>query len=138
MPVFDAIKVGDKLPERSHKPDEVQLFLFNAFIWNSHRIHYDQEYTTRVGGYPGIVIDGPLQADWLAQTVMEWIGDAGRLVSFGYSNRRVACLGETLYSGGSVSGKDSSTGEVTLTLHVSNEAGEVTTPATAVVRFPLA
>jgi len=135
MPRFDAIQVGDELPEREHTPTEVQLFLFNAAVWNPHRIHFDRDYATRTEGYPGVVIDGPLQADWLAQTVMEWIGNDARLASFKYSNRRASYVGETLYSGGRVAAKDPSTGEVTLELRVSNEAGETVTPATAVLRF---
>lgn len=135
MPDLHSITVGEQLPERSHKPGEVQLFLFNAFIWNPHRIHYDHVYA-RAEGYPAIVIDGPLQADWLAQAVMEWLGADGRLVSFKYSNRKAAFLGETLYSSGQVAAKDTVTGEVTLSLEVRNEAGELTTPATAVVVLP--
>ncbi len=48
MPNIAALKVGDALPERSHKPDMVQLFMYNAAIWNPHRIHYDYSYTTQV------------------------------------------------------------------------------------------
>ena len=137
MPELSTIAVGDCLPERNHKPDVVQLFLFNAVIWNPHRIHYDYPYATRTEDYPAIVIDGPLQADWLAQAVMAWLGEAGRLVSFKYSNRKAAFVGETLYSSGSIAAINVQTGEVTLSLQVRNEAGKMTTPATAVVVLPV-
>ncbi len=42
--------------------DEVVLFRFSALTLNSHRIHYDQRYSTEVEGYPGIVVHGPLLA----------------------------------------------------------------------------
>ncbi len=45
-------KVGDKLPERSYKPDNVQLMLYNAALWNAHRIHFDEPYAKEVEGYP--------------------------------------------------------------------------------------
>ncbi len=129
------IRVGDSLPERSHAPDTVQLFLFNAAIWNAHRIHYDQQYTTREEGYPGIVVDGPLQADWLTQTVVEWIGDAAELVRFEFRNRTAAYAGESLTSIGRVSAVDRVSGEVRLELGIRNAEGQIITPGSAVVRF---
>jgi len=41
------ISVGDALPERQHTATNVSLFLYNAVIWNPHRIHYDETYTTQ-------------------------------------------------------------------------------------------
>ena len=35
------IEAGQRLPEREYRPGTVQLFLYNAAIWNAHRIHYD-------------------------------------------------------------------------------------------------
>ena len=135
MPNLAAIQVGEALPKRSHSPDTVDLFLFNAAIWNAHRIHYDQEYASGVEGYPAIVVDGPLQADWLTQTVMEWIGAAADLVSFEFRNRTAAYVGETLTSTGRVSGVDRASGEVRLELGIYNAEGQIITPGSAVVRF---
>jgi len=90
------LKVGDGLPERHHTPTNVTLFMYNAAVWNLHRIHYDETYTTQVEKHPGIVIDGPLQGDWLAQCVTNWVGADGRVLRFSYSNRRATYLGETL------------------------------------------
>ena len=47
---------------RTITPDEVQLFRFSALTFNAHRIHYDRDYTTRVEGYPGLVVQGPYTA----------------------------------------------------------------------------
>ena len=58
-------KPGDALPERSHCPDNVQLMLYNAALWNAHRIHFDEPYAKDVEGYPGLVIAGPLIGDWI-------------------------------------------------------------------------
>lgn len=52
--------------------DEAVLFRFSALTFNTHRIHYDLPYATRVGGYPGLVVHGPLQAILLAETFREW------------------------------------------------------------------
>lgn len=129
------LKIGDSLPNRSHTPTNVSLFLYNAAVWNPHRIHYDAPYTTGVEKHPGIVIDGPLQGDWLAQSVMNWLGDAGELVRFGYSNRRATYLGETLVSGGTVKAIDLAAHTVALDLFIKNANGEVMSPGHALVRL---
>jgi len=129
------LKPGDELPTRAHTPTNVSLFLYNAAVWNAHRIHYDAPYTTQVERHPAIVIDGPLQGDWLAQCVTNWLGDDGELVRFAYSNRRAAYLGETLVSGGRVVAVETSERVATLELFVKNGQGEVTSPGSATVRL---
>ena len=129
------LNVGDALPERNHTPTNVSLFLYNAAVWNPHRIHYDVLYTTEVERHPAIVIDGPLQGDWLAQCVTNWLGDSGVLERFNYSNRRATYLGETLTSGGRISAIDPTARTVVLELWVKNAAGEVTSPGGATVRL---
>jgi 3-methylfumaryl-CoA hydratase len=46
-------------------PDPVLLFRYSALTFNGHRIHYDRDYATRVEGYPGLVVHGPLVATLL-------------------------------------------------------------------------
>lgn len=135
MTAYEKIKVGDVLPSRDHTAGIVQLFMYNAAIWNPHRIHFDHAYATQEEGYPGIVLDGPLQGDWIGQVVTDWIGDDATLVSFGYANRRAAFLGETMTAGGQVEEKDDSKREVKVSLFLKNAQGEVTIPGHAVVRF---
>ena len=129
------LSVGEALPERSYTVTNVSLFLYNAAIWNPHRIHYDEPYTTNVENHPGVVIDGPLQGDWLNQVVVNWIGDSATLTSFNYSNRRASYLGETLTSGGAITAIDAESGNVDLEIFIKNEDGDVITPGTAQVRF---
>lgn len=127
-----SISVGEALPERQFTPDNVQLFLYNAVLFNAHRIHFDAPYAKEVEGYPGLVIAGPMLGDWLNQCVEEWLGDDGRLVSIDYSNRQASYIGETLTTGGKVLAFDPTSGEIELELFVRNEAGDVITPGTAV------
>ncbi len=90
IPAFKALSVGTEMPTRNCTASNVSLFLYNAAIWNPHRIHYDESYTLNVEKHPGIVIDGPLQGDWLTQVVSGWLGDDGVLLEFEYSNRRAS------------------------------------------------
>jgi 3-methylfumaryl-CoA hydratase len=59
-----AAPTGETWHRRIH-PDPVLLFRYSAVTFNSHRIHYDQPYVTRVEGYPGLVVHGPLTATLL-------------------------------------------------------------------------
>ena len=135
MPNLKNVQVGESLPERIFEPSSVSLFLYNAAIWNPHRIHFDETYTTQVEKHPAIVVDGPLQGDWLSQVATEWIGDDGELVELEYSNRRAAYLGQRLRVSGEISAVDREAGLVTLTVQIINEAGDLLSPGTAVVRF---
>lgn len=127
------IEVGMNLPERRYEASNVSLFLYNAAVWNPHRIHYDETYTTQVEGHAGIVIDGPLQGDWLSQVVLNWIKDNGQLIEFEYSNRRASVLGEVLSAGGRITAINNR--RVECELWIKNDAGEVTTPGSAVVEL---
>ncbi|MGB3274115.1 MAG: MaoC family dehydratase N-terminal domain-containing protein, partial [Xanthobacteraceae bacterium] len=59
---------------RRHLADPVLLFRYSALTFNGHRIHYDRDYVTRIEGYPGLVVHGPLQAALLAEFASEHHG----------------------------------------------------------------
>jgi itaconate CoA-transferase len=67
------------------------LFRFSALTYNAHRIHYDRDFARDVGGYPGLVVHGPLQAIAMAEAARART-PAGRPVAFEY--RLVAPLFE--------------------------------------------
>ena len=135
MPKLNELQVGQPVPGHTYTPTNVSLFLYNAAIWNSHRIHYDEKYTTEVERHPGVVIDGPLQGDWLAQVVTNWLGEDGTLVEFEYSNRKASYLSQTLVSGGEIESVDLASGRVRLRLFIKDEVGDVTSPGSATVRL---
>mgnify|MGYP003625701362 CR=1 FL=1 len=130
-----SINVGDTLPERRFQPDNVQSMLYNAVLWNGHRIHFDEPYARNVEGYPGLVVAGPLLGDWLNQCVEEWLQDDGRLQSIEYSNRIATYTGDVLFSGGTVTAYSAATGDVEIEVFIKNEAGEVVAPGVARARF---
>ena len=132
---YEDITVGSELPSRDHTATIVQLFMYNAAIWNPHRIHFDHAYATKEEGYDAIVLDGPLQGDWISQVVTDWIGEDATMVSFGYANRRAAYLGETMTAGGQIEEKNDETREVKVSLYLKNAQGDVTIPGHALVRF---
>ncbi|CAM3816946.1 FAS1-like dehydratase domain-containing protein [Polynucleobacter antarcticus] len=56
-------------------PDDVLLFRYSALTFNGHRIHYDRQYVTKVEGYPGLIVHGPLIATLLVDLVRQSIPD---------------------------------------------------------------
>ena len=41
---LEKLNVGTELPQRQHSATNVSLFMYNAAVWNAHRIHYDETY----------------------------------------------------------------------------------------------
>ncbi|MGI9326243.1 MAG: hypothetical protein ACR2PZ_13560 [Pseudomonadales bacterium] len=127
------VLVGDQLPTREHDVSNVQLMLYNAALWNGHRIHFDEPYAKEVEGYAGLVIAGPLIGDWLNQCVEAWLGDAGCLLSIEYSNRAACYVGEVVTVGGQVTSTDQ--GLLTIEVFAQNAAGDVLAPGVATARL---
>ena len=130
-----SLQVGDSLPERDFDCGIVQQMLYNAVLWNGHRIHFDEKYATEVEGYPGLVVAGPLLGDWLHQCVEEWLGEDGRIVSIDYSNRVASYVGEVVTSGGTVTELRPEQNEAVIEVFVKNAEGTVVAPGKVEVRF---
>jgi 3-methylfumaryl-CoA hydratase len=132
---FATLRVGDELPQRDFTCGNVQLMLYNAALWNGHRIHFDEPYAREVEGYPGLVLAGPMLGDWLHQCVEEWLGDDGRIVSIDYSNRQASYVGETLTSGGTILALRPDSSELVIDVFIRNAEGAVVAPGKVVARF---
>ena len=52
---------------RRMQADPVMLFRYSALTFNGYRIHYDWRYVTEIGGYPGLIVHGPLMATLLME-----------------------------------------------------------------------
>ncbi|RDI55955.1 FAS1-like dehydratase domain-containing protein [Nocardia mexicana] len=66
--------------------DPTLLMRFSAATANAHRIHYDWPYATRVEGYPGLVVHGPL-ITLAAAEVRRLTGATGRPARLRHRNR---------------------------------------------------
>lgn len=75
---------------RTVSPDPVMLFRFSALTYNSHRIHYDRDYATRMEHYPALVVHGPLLAILLLDLVAREGHAAAPFAHFGFRARRPA------------------------------------------------
>ena len=65
-------------PKGTHRkviePSAPLLFRYSAMTFNGHRIHYDKPYVTKVEGYPGLIVHGPMQATLLCQMAADLRG----------------------------------------------------------------
>jgi hydroxyacyl-ACP dehydratase HTD2-like protein with hotdog domain len=77
-------------------PAEVDLFMFSAATWLTHRIHFDRDYA-RSEGFDDLVVHGPLQGAYLSQMVSGLARDyGGAVVTLSYRHRRPAYCGQLL------------------------------------------
>lgn len=75
---------------------EALLFRFSALTFDSHRLHYDHPYATGVAGYPGLLVQGPLQALLMAECLRAQ-SDARPLRSARFrAHAPVCCTGPAL------------------------------------------
>ncbi|NYJ08738.1 FAS1-like dehydratase domain-containing protein [Petropleomorpha daqingensis] len=80
-------------------PDARMLFRFSALTYNTHRIHYDQQYVTAVEGYPGLVVHGPLLALLLLELPRRSAPDRA-VAGFEYRLRRPCFAGRPVVADG--------------------------------------
>jgi 3-methylfumaryl-CoA hydratase len=93
-----AQSAADAMPEptwqRSIVPDPIMLFRFSALTFNSHRIHYDAQYSTEVEKLPGLIVQGRLIALALLEVVRA-AAPAASIRSFEYRSGRPLFAGGT-------------------------------------------
>jgi hydroxyacyl-ACP dehydratase HTD2-like protein with hotdog domain len=135
---FEDVEVSTEIPVLVKKPTSVDLFMYSAVCWLPHRIHYDAEFAVAHDGLPGIVVHRTLQASYLSQMLVNWIGEWGDLKKMGLTNRAPAIPGDTLNCRGKVANKYLKDGQnfVECEIWVENQRGERITLGTATVALP--
>jgi hydroxyacyl-ACP dehydratase HTD2-like protein with hotdog domain len=115
----------------------VQLFLFSAATWNSHRIHYDRAYAQEEG-YSDVLVQSHLHAAVIADAVRSFCGPGARLTAFGWQNRAPAVPGDTLTVTGTVAQAEHGDAglEVAFELAEHNQRDELCVTATATALVP--
>ena len=99
-----------------------------ALTYNAHRIHYDRRYASDVEGYPGLVVQGPLQAIALAELCRRRHLPDRPMRQFQFRARRPAFEGAPLRLRGRLTRDDH------VELVALNDAGQSTMTAQAELR----
>ena len=138
-PRYQDVSVGDELPVLEKQAGEVQLFMFSASTWDTHRTHWDIPYSVEEENLPGALVHGHLQGAWLSQLLSSWAMPEGRLISLNYQNRGMAIQDEKLFVKAKVTEKKEEAGKgiVTFDTWVEKESGEISTTGKGAVELPL-
>ncbi|PTX57528.1 3-methylfumaryl-CoA hydratase [Litoreibacter ponti] len=68
----------DQTTRKTHIFTPTELFRYSALTFNGHRIHYDRDYATGVEGYGGLVVHGPLLAQYVMLMAEDLLGAVRR------------------------------------------------------------
>ena len=97
---------------KSTKPDSVQLFRYSALTFNSHRIHYDQDYAREMEGYPNVLVHAPFLVLLMVNAFTS--KSDGKVVSeIEYENVGPVYLGEQI----TICGKTADNNKTALRIH---------------------
>lgn len=134
---FEDIEEGGELAPVTRTVSTTQMFLYSAVTRNAHRIHYEEKFA-QSEGLPKVLVQGPLQGAQLSAYVTDWMGPAGFLKKFSYSNRGMALPGQPLTLRGKVRRKYLLDGKAAVDLDIWEESadGQTLVPAQATVLLP--
>lgn len=133
LPV-DGSAVAEPLVAGRFVPTEIELFMYCAATWNTHRIHYDRDFA-RAEGYRDLVVPGPLQSARLAQMLVEFAaGRGGRLRSMSVRHRSSLYCNEPVELRADLVGVSGT--EVEVSVAASTVDGVVATSGTATLELP--
>ena len=110
---------GKEVAAAELQVDELDLFMFCAATWLTHRIHFDRDYA-RSEGYSDLVVPGPLQCARLGQLVADFaVAHGGQLDSLEVRHRSPAILGHPIRMSASIAEAEIGPDSVSAKLNVS-------------------
>jgi acyl dehydratase len=143
-PVFEDIAVGQAIGPLFKGPlTTAHLMRWSAAMENWHKIHYDLPFATGHDKLPGLLVNGSLKQQFIAQLLKDWAGATGWLWKVGFQFRAMNLVGETLSVWAKVTGMrraetpQGAYGLVEFELGIRNADGKESTPGTATVALPL-
>lgn len=81
MPALAQLEVGQQLPSRTLHLDRSTLVRYAGASGDFNPIHWDERTATAVG-LPDVIAHGMLTMGAAVQPVVDWLGDAGRVVGY--------------------------------------------------------
>lgn len=138
MPAFADVEVGTEIPAREFVLQRPDLVQYAGASGDFNPIHWNERVATSVG-LPNVIAHGMLTMATASRVVTDWVGDPGRVVSYGvrFSSPVVVPdddLGATLTVSGTVEKKNDD-GTVVVGLTATVDGSKVLMGAKAVVRL---
>lgn len=82
VPVLGSLAVGDVVAERPVHLTRESLVRYAGASGDLNPIHYRDDVAARVG-LPGVLAHGMLTMGLAVETIVGWLGDAGRIAEYG-------------------------------------------------------
>ena len=115
------LKVGDSYTERLVEDlKRTQIVMYAGASGDYNPVHTDEEFTTKVAGYPSVFAHGMLTMGMTGKMLTNYVGD-GRLTEYGVRFTSQVFPGDTLDATATVTGVVD--GIVELDISTSNQQG---------------
>ncbi|GLJ81049.1 MaoC/PaaZ C-terminal domain-containing protein [Microbacterium imperiale] len=116
---MSALDVGTVVAERTVELTRESLVRYAGASGDFNPIHYRDDVAERVG-LPGVLAHGMLTMGLAVETIVEWLGDSGRIVEYGVRFTRPVVVdaghGATLTITATVGAVDDETARIDLTV----------------------
>ena len=135
---WEDVEEGQEVPPFSQKVGYMELNRFAGANEELVPIHMDADYAKNVAKLPDVIIMGNLKLAYIANAITDWAGDDGWITKLAIDYRKMDTVNSTITAKGKVTKKYQQDGKnlVDLDVWIENEAGEVTTPGSAVLSLP--
>jgi len=136
MAKWDNIQVGDKLPELKKKPGVSQLVKYAAGSGDFNPLHHDYNFP-QAKAIGSIIVHGRFSYSSLGELVSNWLAHEGRVKKISCSYRGMNFPDKEFICKGEVAKKWEEGGQklAEIIVWAENDAGQKTTPGTAIVVF---
>jgi acyl dehydratase len=138
MPSFAEVEVGTQIPAQEFTLQRADLVRYAGASGDFNVIHWNERIATSVG-LTNVIAHGMLTMATAGRVVTDWVGDPGRVVSYGVRFSRPVVVadddqGATLTVSGTVEAKNDD-GTVVIGLTATVDGDKVLMGAKAVVRL---
>ena len=127
------IAVGDVVAERTVHLTRESLVRYAGASGDFNPIHYRDDIAARVG-LPGVLAHGMLTMGLAVETIVEWLGDSGRILDYGVRFTRPVVVDPESGADVTVTAKVGAVDDDALRIDLTVAAGETTVLGKAQVR----
>ncbi|WP_314855617.1 MaoC/PaaZ C-terminal domain-containing protein [uncultured Microbacterium sp.] len=127
------IAVGDVVAERTVHLTRESLVRYAGASGDFNPIHYRDDVAARVG-LPGVLAHGMLTMGLAVETIVEWLGDSGRILDYGVRFTRPVVVDPESGADVAVTAKVGAVDDDALRIDLTVAAGETTVLGKAQVR----
>ena len=132
-PTFEQLSVGDVVAERDVHLTRDTLVRYAGASGDFNPIHYRDDVAASVG-LPGVLAHGMLTMGLAVETIVEWLGDSGRILDYGVRFTRPVVVDGESGADVTVTAKVGAVDDDALRIDLTVAAGETTVLGKAQVR----